>query len=46
MKFQVDFGVEDDKPKDAGIELFKAGSHYSLSYMAIFAKNVELCKKL
>ena len=40
MKFQADFGAEDearltpcedDKPKDAGITLFKAGSDYYLS---------------
>ncbi|MBQ8526020.1 MAG: hypothetical protein IJ460_04820 [Clostridia bacterium] len=40
MKSQADFGAEDearltpcedDKPKDAGITLFKAGSDYYLS---------------
>ena len=46
MKFQIDFGAEDearltpcedDKPKDAEIALFKAGSDYSLSAIRITA---------
>ena len=55
MKFRADFGAKDearlepckdDKPKDAGITLFKAGSVYCLSahyiyiYMILYFRQI------